>query len=45
MNITEVQTQKRRYGIVGNSDGVNRAIDIALQVAKTDLSVLITGES
>lgn len=45
MNLTEVQTQKRRYGIVGNSEGVNHAVNVALQVAKTDLSVLITGES
>lgn len=34
-----------RFGIIGNAEGLNRAIDIAIQVAKTDLSVLITGES
>jgi len=34
-----------RYGIVGNYEGLNRALDIALQVAMTDLSVLITGEN
>lgn len=45
MNRPEVQTLKMRYGVVGNSDGLNRALDIAIQVAKTDLSVLITGES
>lgn len=45
MNPTEIQAQKRKYGIVGNSDGLNHAVDVALQVAKTDLSVLITGES
>lgn len=45
MNTSEVQIQKRKYGIVGNSEGLNHALDIALQVAKTDLSVLITGES
>ncbi|MCD8318924.1 MAG: sigma-54 dependent transcriptional regulator [Paraprevotella sp.] len=45
MNTSDVQVQKRKYGIVGNSEGLNHAIDIALQVAKTDLSVLITGES
>ena len=45
MNTSDVQAQKRRYGIVGNSEGLNHAVDIALQVAKTDLSVLITGES
>ena len=36
---------KQRFGIIGNSPGLNRAIDVALQVAPTDLSVLITGES
>ena len=45
MNASDVQAQKRRYGIVGSSEGLNHALDIALQVAKTDLSVLITGES
>ena len=41
----DVQRIKQRYGIIGNSLGLNRAIDIAVQVAPTDLSVLITGES
>ena len=41
----EVQQIKQRFGIIGNSVGLNRAIDIAVQVAPTDLSVLITGES
>ncbi len=36
---------KQRFGIIGNYEGLNRAIDIAVQVAPTDLSVLITGES
>ena len=36
---------KQRFGIIGNYEGLNRAIDIAAQVAPTDLSVLITGES
>lgn len=36
---------KQRFGIIGHSEGLNRAIDIAAQVAPTDLSVLITGES
>lgn len=45
MNTPEVQLQKKKYGIVGNSEGLNHALDIALQVAKTDLSVLIIGES
>jgi transcriptional regulator with PAS, ATPase and Fis domain len=40
-----VQSIKQRFGIIGNAHGLNRAIDIAAQVAPTDLSVLITGES
>ncbi len=40
-----VQTVKQRFGIIGNSAGLNRAIDLAVQVAATDLSVLVTGES
>ncbi len=45
MNTTELQRVKQRYNIVGNSDGLNHALDVALQVAPTDLSVLIVGES
>ena len=45
MNTSELQKIKQRYNIVGNSDGLNHALDIALQVAPTDLSVLIVGES
>ena len=45
MNTTELQRTKQRYNIVGNDDGLNRALDVALQVAPTDLSVLIIGES
>jgi transcriptional regulator with PAS, ATPase and Fis domain len=41
----DLQNIKQRFGIIGNYIGLNRAIDIALQVAPTDLSVLITGES
>ena len=41
----ELQQIKQRFGIIGNNEGLLRAIDIALQVAPTDLSVLITGES
>ena len=41
----DIQQVKQRFGIIGNSPGLNRAIDVALQVAPTDLSVLITGES
>ena len=42
---TEIQSVKLRFGIIGNTEGLNRAIDIAMQVAPTDLSVLVTGES
>ena len=42
---TDIQNIKLRFGIIGNAEGLNRAIDIAMQVAPTDLSVLITGES
>jgi len=45
MNLSELQKTKQRYNIVGNSDDLNRALDVALQVAPTDLSVLIVGES
>ncbi|MDI3527223.1 MAG: hypothetical protein PWR03_1406 [Tenuifilum sp.] len=41
----ELQSIKQRFGIIGNNPLLNRAIDIARQVAPTDLSVLITGES
>ena len=36
---------KQRYGIIGNSELLSRALEIALRVAPTDLSVLVTGES
>jgi transcriptional regulator with PAS, ATPase and Fis domain len=41
----DVQAIKQRFGIIGNSASLNRAIEVAVQVAPTDLSVLITGES
>ena len=41
----ELQSIKQRFGIIGNSPALGRAIDIARQVAPTALSVLITGES
>lgn len=41
----ELQSVKLRFGIIGNSPKLERAINIALQVAPTDLAVLITGES
>jgi len=45
MQRSEIQSVKQRFGIIGTSELLNRAIDIAVQVAPTDLSVLITGES
>ena len=45
MNTSELQKIKQRYNIIGNCDGLNHALDVALQVAPTDLSVLIIGES
>ena len=45
MDTSELQKIKQRYNIVGNSDGLKHALDVALQVAPTDLSVLIIGES
>lgn len=45
MESSNIQQIKLKFGIIGNSEGLNHAIDIAMQVAPTDLSVLITGES
>ena len=45
MNTSDLQKIKQRYNVVGNCDALNRALDVALQVAPTDLSVLIIGES
>lgn len=45
MTRSEIQQVKLRFGIIGNTETLNRAIDVAIQVASTDLSVLITGES
>ena len=41
----DLQSIKQRFSIIGNNDDLNHAIDIAVQVAPTDLSVLISGES
>lgn len=41
----DLQSIKQQFDIIGNAAGLNRALDIACQVAPTDLSVLITGES
>lgn len=45
MTKAEIQQVKQRFGIIGNTEALSRAIDVAIQVAPTDLSVLITGES
>lgn len=45
MDTSKLQIIKQRYNVVGNCDALNRALDVALQVAPTDLSVLIIGES
>lgn len=45
MTRAEIQQVKLRFGIIGNNETLTRDIDIAIQVAPTDLSVLITGES
>jgi DNA-binding NtrC family response regulator len=41
----EIQSIKNRFGIIGNAPALNHALNVAVQVAATDLSVLITGES
>lgn len=41
----KLQEIKQRFGIIGNSEGLNRAIERAYQVAPTDYSILVTGES
>ena len=45
MKSSELQSIKQRYNIVGNCEGLNHVLDVALQVAPTDLSVMIIGES
>jgi len=45
MNLSEIQSVKQRFGIIGNAPALNYAINVAIQVAATDLTVLITGES
>jgi len=42
MNIQQI---KQRFGVIGNAPGLNRALEVAAQVAPTDISVLVTGES
>lgn len=43
--LSDIQQAKQRFGIIGNTPGLLRAVSRALQIAPTDLSVLITGES
>ena len=45
MNDPEIQSIKQRFGIIGNAPSLNHAIEVAGQVAPTDMTVLITGES
>ena len=45
MDINQIQSIKQRFNIIGNCASLNRAIDVAVQVANTELSVLIIGES
>ena len=44
-NVENIQAIKQRFGIIGNDLKLNRALEKAIQVAPTDISVLITGES
>lgn len=43
--MTDLTSIKNRFGIIGSSEALNRALEVALRVAPTDLSVLVTGES
>lgn len=43
--MTEITTIKQRFGIIGTSELLDRALEVALRVAPTDLTVLVTGES
>jgi transcriptional regulator with PAS, ATPase and Fis domain len=45
VNDSEIQSIKQRFGIIGNSPLLNHAIEVASQVAPTDMTVLISGES
>ena len=41
----DIQQIKQRFSIIGNAPRLNRALEVAMQVAPTDISVLVTGES
>ena len=45
MTNQELQTLKNKYDIIGNDPALNRALEIAVSVAPTDITVLVTGES
>lgn len=45
INTTEIQNVKNRFGVIGNAPSLNFALSIAIQVAPTELTVLINGES
>ena len=45
MTSNELLSVKQRFGIIGNTEALNNALEVALRVAATDLSVLVTGES
>ena len=44
-NPMDLVSLKQRFGVIGNSELLNRALEVAVRVAPTDLSVLVTGES
>lgn len=41
----EIQSVKQRFGLIGNTPSLNRALEVAVKVAPTDISVMVTGES
>ena len=43
--MTDITTVKQRFGIIGASELLDRALEVAVRVAPTDLTVLVTGES
>lgn len=45
MNDSQIQSTKRRYDIIGNAEGLNRAVEVALKIAPVDISVLVEGEN